>query len=286
MKWFYLTIMPLLSAFKVTSQGYFSKGKLNSTADMLKFTGYMSLFSALSLIIFTVRALPSFETVIYAFILAISSVSYQSLYSKAFTLGPISLSSTIVSFSIVISIIFSIIAYDEPVTIFKIIGFILMIFALLLTPAKKSSNTKTSFKWLLFCFLTVLATGIFNIVQIIFSHSDFSSEKSSLIAMSYIFASVFCFIIIPFVKGNQPLYKTDKKLAIFLPLMGLSLGLYYLFNLSALELFPASEFLPSLSALCLLCTILISCILLKERLTIKQIFGVISTILSVVFLNL
>ena len=286
MKWIFLTIMPLLSAFKVTSQGYFSKGKLNSTADMLKFTGYMSLFSALSLIIFTVRALPSFETVIYAFILAISSVSYQSLYSKAFTLGPISLSSTIVSFSIVISIIFSIIAYNEPVTIFKIIGFILMIFALLLTPAKKSSNTKTSFKWLLFCFLTVLATGIFNIVQIIFSHSDFSSEKSSLIAMSYIFASVFCFIIIPFVKGNQPLYKTDKKLAIFLPLMGLSLGLYYLFNLSALELFPASEFLPSLSALCLLCTILISCILLKERLTIKQIFGVISTILSVVFLNL
>lgn len=286
MKWFYLTIMPLLSAFKVTSQGYFSKGKLNSTADMLKFTGYMSLFSAISLIIFTVRELPSFETVIYALFLAISSVSYQSLYTKAFTLGPISLSSTIVSFSIAIPIIFSIVAYNEPITLFKIAGFILMIFSLILTPAKNSSKTKTSFKWLLFCFLTLIASGIASVIQIVFSHSEFSSEKSILIATSYLISSVFCFIIIPFIKGKQPLYKTDKKLAIFLPLMGLALGLYYLFNLSALELFPASEILPSLSALCLLCTILISCLLLKERLSIKQIFGVLATVLSVVFLNL
>lgn len=286
MKWLYLALMPLCSAFKVTAQGYFSKDKLKTTADILKFNAFMSLFAAISLIIFTVRALPSFETVLYALAFGGLSVTFQLVYVNAFKTGPISLTSTICNFSIIISITFSIIAYNEPITPFKIIGFFLIILSFLLIPSTEKNGAKTSFKWFFLSILAAVLSGTTNVIQIHFSHSAFSGEKECLNALSYIFSTIICFSIIPFIKGKQPLYKTDKKLGLALPFIGLALGLYNLFYVCAMEIVPASEFVPSLSALTILVSISMSCITLKEKLSIKQLFGVLTTIGAVIIVNL
>ena len=99
MKWFYFSILPLLSTFKVTMQGYFSKGKVKSVADSIKFNGFMFLFAALSLIVFTVRALPSIETLLFSLCVGLLTLGFQCFYVFSLRTGAVSLSATIVNFS-------------------------------------------------------------------------------------------------------------------------------------------------------------------------------------------
>ena len=79
MKWLFFTVLPLLAMFKVTLQGYFTKGKLKTVADSIKLNGFMFMFSALALIALTVRQIPSLETVIFALILSVITIAFQCL---------------------------------------------------------------------------------------------------------------------------------------------------------------------------------------------------------------
>ena len=119
MKWLYFTILPIMSAFKVNAQGYFSKGKLKTTADSVKFNGFMFLFAAIALVVFTVRELPAYQTVLFALCGGAIAVSFQCFYVLSFKTGAVSLSATVANFSAVIPILFSVVVYDEKITLFK-----------------------------------------------------------------------------------------------------------------------------------------------------------------------
>lgn len=286
MEIFYISVMPILSAIKLNGQGYFSKGKLNSVADAIKFTAFMFLFASLSLMILTVRALPSSITIMYALLLGALTAGYQIFAAISFRSGPVSLSSTIFNFANIIPITYVAIAFSEPISFLQIIGFIFVVASFILLPSKSDSGVKTSKKWLILCIIAVLFSGFFTVVQKMFTVTPFAQEKSQLTAFFYLFASTLCFLLIPFFKKGQKLYKTDVKLASGLALIGLSLGLYNLCVVSGLEIMPASQFLPTVAGLCILANVISSCIIFKEKLSIKQIIGIFTTICAVVLINL
>ena len=291
MKWAFFISLPLLSTFKVITQGFFSRGKIKTLADSIKFNGLMFLFAAVSLIIFNVRQLPSVETILYALALALLSLGFQTFYVLSFKTGAVSLSSTISAFSAVIPIIFSIIVYQETIGLFKYLGFALMAVAIVLMPSSKKDGDpkkgiKTSKKWFLFITITAICSGVATIVQQVFSKSAVANEKDLFTAITFIFAFIFSLILLPIIKGKQPLFKIDKKVGIGVIFCGLALGFYNLLVVIALSLIPASEFLPTNTGLIILTTVSLSSLVFKEVPSIKQILGIILAIVAVVFINL
>ena len=292
MKWLFFITPPLLSAIKVLSQSYFSRGKVKTLADSIKFNGIMFFFAALSLSIFTVRRLPSLETVLFALIGAILALGFQIFYVASFKSGAVSLSSTVSNFSSVIPIIFSLIVYKEPIGIFKYAGFALMAVAILLMPSSNKANShakkgiKTTKKWFIFITLTTLCGGFAAVLQQVFSKSAVANEKELFTAIIYVFSCIFSFSILPFVKGKEPLYKNDLKSGAGLIISGLALGFYNLLVVSALLFIPASEFFPTNTGLIILTTVVLSSITFKEIPSVKQIIGIICTIAATVVINL
>lgn len=293
MKWLYLSILPILSTFKINAQGYFSKGKLKTTADYIKFNGFMHFFAAISLIVFTVRELPCYQTILYALCISIIAISFQCFYVLSFKNGAVSLSATIVNFSLTIPIVFSAIVFNEKITQLKWIGLVLAVIALILisTNSSKNDNSKKGIKitkkWLLFITLATLTSGFSAVIQQSFSRSEFSNQKELFTALMYVFATIFSFILLPFVKkSNQPLYKSDAKINIGLVFTGLALGFYNLLSVSAMAVIPAGEFFPTLAGLNILISVVISSITFKEFPSIKQWIGIAVMLCAVVLINL
>ena len=292
MQWLFFTILPLLSAFKVTAQGYFSKGKVNSVLDTIKLNGFIFLYSAISLTALTVRQLPSVQTVLFALFVSILTIAFQCFYVLAFKSGAVSLSTTIVNFGVALPIIYSIVFLGEKVTTFKIIGFILIALALILLPSgdknPNSKGIKTTKRWFLFVIVAMLCTGAINICQNVFASSNVANEKEVFTALIYAFASIICFILLPIFKSKikAPLYKGDIKTNVGLILIGLVLGVYNLLVVSALTFIPATIYFPTTSGLQILTAVIVSSITFKEFPSIKQIIGIAVTVAAVVIINL
>ena len=145
---------------------------------------------------------------------------------------------------------------------------------------------KTSKKWFLFITITAICSGVATIVQQVFSKSAVANEKDLFTAITFIFAFIFSLILLPIIKGKQPLFKIDKKVGIGVIFCGLALGFYNLLVVIALSLIPASEFLPTNTGLIILTTVSLSSLVFKEVPSIKQILGIILAIVAVVFINL
>ncbi len=293
MKWLFFTLLPLLATFKVTAQGYFSKDRIKTAADSIKFNGFMFLYSAIALIILTVRELPSTQTIIYALILSVLTVCFQCSYALSFKTGAVSLSATIVNFSIVIPILFTIIFQGEKIGFFKITGFILVVVAILLMPSNDTDESskkgiRTSKKWFFFIIIATISTGLCSLVQNVFAKSQVSGEAEVFTALNYAFSSVLCFAILPILKSKtkEPLYKSDFKINVGLILIGLTLGIYNLCAVLAQAIIPATVYFPTICGLQILTAVIASSIMFKERPSLKQLFGIIATILAVVFINL
>lgn len=82
---------------------------------------------------------------------------------KALGMGPMALMSIIASFSLVIPFIFGITVWGEKLTVYGIIGIILLSAAIIILNFKKESGL--SFKWSIYALLALLANGVCSLVQ-------------------------------------------------------------------------------------------------------------------------
>jgi drug/metabolite transporter (DMT)-like permease len=104
-------------------------------------------------------------TLIYSAVFGVFMFASMYFGYLALVCGPMSVTSTIVSFSLVIPTAYGIIVLDEPLTAYKAIGFILLATSLLLFNAKKKDERKASVKWLIFTLLTLVSNGLGSVLQ-------------------------------------------------------------------------------------------------------------------------
>lgn len=88
-----------------------------------------------------------------------------SMYTgfKALATGPMALTSIIASFSLIIPFVFGVTVWNEVVTVYGMVGVILLLAAIVLINMKKEGNT--TLKWLIYALLTLLTNGVCSIVQ-------------------------------------------------------------------------------------------------------------------------
>ena len=218
------------------------------------------------------------KTFIFLVLSGISTTLLWIFYFKALKLGNVNSVAAIDKTSIVITLLLSSIFLSEKITLVKIISSILIIGGTFIMN-KKESKEKDN-KWLIYAILTAIFTSTTTIF------GKVGLEKINTILSTFI-RTLIVFIIIWIYVISTKKYKDYKKLKLndikYIILSGLTTGLSWLCYYAALQKGEASLVFP-IEKLNIVFTVIFSCILLKEKINKREIFGLLSIVIGTIIL--
>ena len=221
----------------------------------------------------------------------------------ALSLGNMAIVSMIASFSLIIPVFWGLAFLNETVTVFGIIGLVLIALSLILLNVKKGGG-RLSLKCWIYALLTMLTNGVTSIVQKYHQAENPGLYQVEFMLISMAFAClIFIFIWLKGVTVTKPSSEANcenelkkdvcffkKIIHNFALMLGLLSGVFNcLANFSILFLANgenASVLFPVLSALNAIGACLIGRFIFKEKLTPLQLVSICLGIASVVLLKL
>ncbi|MBE6750734.1 MAG: hypothetical protein E7560_06185 [Ruminococcaceae bacterium] len=198
--------------------------------------------------------------------------------------GPLSLTTLISSYSLIIPALYGLIFLNEKVSFFLIIGFLFLFVSLYLINYTKGDN-KINLKWLLYVALTFFGNGLCSSTQKVQQINFSGGYKGEFMAVSLIIIVLALFIIILF-KEKQDIKISVKKGIIPIVVYGLANGFVNLLVMVLSNKMSASVMFPLVSAGSITLTYIISRVIYKETLSKMQNIGFVLGLASIVFLNL
>ncbi len=230
------------------------------------------------------------------------SIGFAATYcmSLVFTLlsikeGPLSITTLITSYSLLIPTLFGLIAWNEPFFVLIVVGLVLLVISIFLIRfegvSKKSENLQgelqksLSGKWLLYVILAFIGSGGCSTVQkgqqIAFKGA-YKNEFMILALAITFFAVLICALI----SERRDLLQNIKHGLVMASIGGIANGAVNFFVLILSLRMAASVMFPIISAGGILCSTAISIGIYKERISLPQKIGVALGILAIVVLNI
>lgn len=213
------------------------------------------------------------KTLLFLILSGLSTGASWLCYFKALQLGDVNKVAPIDKSSTVLTILLVFIFLGEPLSVPQVFGIIgIGIGTLLMITKEQVKKTKPQSKsWLLFAFLSAVFTSLTSI----FGKIGVENVESNLgTAIRTIVVLVMAWLMV-FITGEQKDIKNIvRKDLIFLCLSGITTGLSWLCYYRALQDGPASVVVP-VDKLSILVTILFSGLVLKEKLSLKAVVGLV-----------
>lgn len=259
-------------------------------------SSHSGVFNALkassALLMFALMAIPGFTFHLPTVLLgmAYGAGLCLSMYAgyKALCLGPMALTSMLVSFSVIIPLIWGLTFGNEKLSILQGIAFALLLFALISTNADKlraGSIKGTNYGlWLMFVGITFLCNGACSILQK--QHQTLYPEAYGREFM--FFAMLLCSVIFISVTLARIPFKDIKatKGKLFGIFSGLSNGIANFLTLTLAGFENASILFPIISAGTILAALLCGRLVFKEKLKMNHYVALAAGIVSIVLLKL
>lgn len=248
--------------------------------------------AATALILFALMAAPGFvfHLPTLAFGLLYGGCMCLSMYAgyKALCLGPMALSSMLVSFSVLIPLVWGVTAGQETLSAVKCLALVLLLCAIVLTNADKikrgQKKQENHALWLTFVGITLLCNGVASVLQK--QHQTLYPEAYSREFM--FFAMLLCAVIF----GAAVLKKLSfaeiraAKGKRFGVLSGLTNGMANFLTLLLAGFENASILFPVISAGTILGALLCGWFVFKEKLKVNHYAALLTGIVAVVLLKL
>ncbi len=266
----------------VTTKLYGRKKGDTVLFNAIKSTSALLLFAMFSLWNFSFH-LP---TLLYALIYGVSlTVSMFSGY-RALLLGPMALTGMLVSFSVVLPVLFGIFFLDETLTAFRVLGLVALVCAILLVAwgGKRGEKKEISSLWFLFVALTFLTNGFCSILQKQHQRLFPGAYRAEFMLFSMLFP-VFAFALWALFRKSFRLWKQtrDKYLGV---LSGGANGAAGYATLALAGAENASVLFPAISAGTVLASLLCGFFIFHEKLRLSHAFALLAGVCAVVFLKI
>lgn len=247
--------------------------------------------SASAFALFAILSMRGFEmhtgTVIYGCLFgALMCVSMHSGY-MALACGPMSLTSMIVAFSVVIPVIYGIGFRGEDAGFFKLAGLLLFVIAIIFTNVNREKTQKSGkgdWKWGFFVTATFCANGVNSVLQK--SHQEkFNSDYCE----EFMFwAMLVCFVVFLLadckkISAKELVHANGKTYGIIGGVTNALVG-YLTIRLAGFE--NASVLFPMISAGTVLGVIAVGMLLFGEKLKYNHIIAFVSGIAAVILLKI
>ena len=207
---------------------------------------------------------------------------------KALCCGPLSLTSPIVAFSLIIPTVYGILFQNDPVTFFTYLGFIFLSMALVCFNLKKKESLKEKNKinkaWIFYLLITFFCNGINSILQVEHQQRYPNAYKDEFMIFATLIPFLFFSFNAFFRQGFSSLKRAKGKIyGIF---TGLANGGANFFTLFLASTENASVLYPILSAGTLFMAIFSGIFLFKEKQSFFRFLGFSLAVASIVFLKI
>lgn len=226
----------------------------------------------------------SFEVVGYSVLFSITYSLAAVMSLLAINNGPLSLTSLITAFSLIVPTLYGLIILNETITPTLIFGLILLAVCLILIKFDGGVG-KISWKWATYVTLAFLGNGICSTVQKVQQIHSNGMYKSEFMVIALSLASVILFIF-AICFERKTFIKNSKSGFACYTLCGLGNGVVNMLVMAISLSVASSVMFPIMSVGSITLTTALSVILFKERLSLYQWLGVLSGLISIVFLNL
>lgn len=234
------------------------------------------------------------ETISFAALFSVLFAVSILFHTFALSVGPLSLTALILSYSLLVPTFYGVFVYDEKLTGLSIAGIAFLAVSIYMTNFKKSiENPKAatlSKKWYIYVGLAFLGNGFCSVTQRahqLYCDGQFGKE---FMVIAFGLAALW---LLPFMIKNEMRKKNSWQfkntltkcwLWFFLDALGVLVVNMLVIKLSVRM--NASIMFPVISAGEILSVAAFSLLLYKERLSKMQIIGVIIGVIAVVFLNI
>ena len=293
MKYLLLILATVCSSSKAVVCKKISHGQ-GEARGVLFLNANIFAIGAITILICHIGKIKSFfEISAFSFLLALVFAIFllftQITQIFAMSHGLVSLSSFIYSCGFLIPIFYSAIFLRESVSLYQILGIILLLFSLIIIlPPDK--NGKFSFLWLALALMSMLGSGANAVIQKIHQSSDFKGELVPFVFFSFLFASVFSFIFSIFGKKdtgfkNSALYK-KRSSVILMAIGGIVVGVLNVANLSLAGKLPAVIHFPIYNVCSMILTALLGKILFGEIIGRRKLIGYIAGLCAITVIGL
>jgi len=272
-------------------------GKLNGKKGLstVVFNRYKTFFAAVIALVvcFFEGFLFNGQTLLYASLYGVFLTAANYFGVRAITEGHMGVVSMIGSFSLIVPCAYGLIFLDEKLSIFGIMGLILVFISIALLSYKKQSGA-LSVRCLVFSFITLIANGACSVLQ----KMQQTAQPNSFRAEFTLFSAVVAFLVFMVMKntngkkeqatsGNEvKKVLFNKDTALFGTLSGLFNGASGLLVLTLATSQNASVLFPLLSVANSVVAVVVGRVVFKEKLTAIQMISVIIGIVSVVLLKI
>lgn len=225
----------------------------------------------------------NFVTVIIGFIGGIASFGAIYFFLNLIRLGKFSLSVVIINLSLLIPILISIFVFNERPTFLTYIAFILVImtFFLFYEKDKNKDFNRKKFRWIILATLSMILSGIADSGPKIIEELGLSNISMNYLGYNYFFAFIPTLGVI--IKKKS--FPSKKEW-----LLGAGMGVSILFSMfflvlvlqdnTGITVYPFNKIIVDIII------VLLSFFIWKERLNIKQFFGLLTAVGSVILLNI
>lgn len=198
---------------------------------------------------------------------------------QALSSGPMALTSSIASFSLLLPFLFGILILNESISVFGIVGIGLLCLSIVLLNLRK--ETGFSAKWAFYAFATLFCNGICSIIQ-----KCHQIAYPQQYRMEFLIAAMLCVLGTTLLFAKRRLKETRLSVTKEGLLAGVMNGFsnYIILYLAATE--NASVLFPVVSVAQIMATCFIGRLVFKEKLRPLQIGGILLGIASILLLNL
>lgn len=215
------------------------------------------------------------------------SVGYGGAIIGAFLAikyGSLSLSSLVLSYSLLVPTAYGLVFLDERLSVFLVIGLILLSISLFLINSKKGDG-KITFVWVIWAAASFVCNGACATVQLVQQKSFDGAYKNEFMIIALVIVAIALFIISAFMEKGDIKF-TLKKGWWLMVICGVANGAANLFIMMLNVRMKASIMYPVVSAGGIILTWVVSRFLYREKLTAKQNMALILGSIAVVFMNI
>lgn len=277
-------VIAAMAGVFATSQSTFTKLAPNVTGkskimrfNVMKVGAAFAVFT----LIFIWKMKFHLPTFLYAGIYGASQFFSTLFGFLALASGSLALTSTIVSYSVIIPCIFGVAFLGERVGIINGVGFILLLLSIFLLK-KPSDGKKFSKEWLTYVAITFGCNGISSIVQKLHQTAYPGKFQGEFMIFS-MFVSLLLFVFVwAVVKKDSGDGVCHAKYA--LP-AGVLMGFNNYLTLALASKLNASVLFPTVSVFQTVFNLLFSKIFFKEMLNVRQIIGILLGVASVILIK-
>lgn len=294
MQFLLICVMVVFASSKVTIQSAASRRHIRGPQDSLLYNSMFFAFVALTLTCFFSVRVPNAELLLWSLMLGVTTVAFQVIFSIALTTGPVSLTTLISNLAVIVPTIISAIVFREKIYFSQLFGIIMLIISLPLSMKEAPfGEMKISRKWVILSAAAFLGHSALTTVQklfIITESSKLPGASVTFLTFAYLFSAGLAFIIYltnRFVlKKGKHGFKLPGNVILFALGMGIALALYQRTQMIGIENIPGSFMFPAYAGLQSLSMTAIGIVMFGDRLSRRQMLGVMCGILSIIFINI